>query len=96
MNSSENQSQLETRIALLTEHMSTIRRNTEKMMSENQRLREVVRLAESELRKRRDQIQQLEGELHDEQDKRQEATSRVEHAMEKLDQIITEPSQEST
>lgn len=96
MNSSENQCQLETRITLLTEHMATIRRNTEKMMSENQRLREVVRLAESELRKRRDQIQQLERELHDENDKRQEAKSRVEHAMEKLDQIITEPSQEST
>ncbi len=96
MNSSENQCQLETRIALLTEHMSTIRRNTEKMMSENQRLREVVRLAESELRKRRDQIQQLERELHDGHDKRQEAKSRVEHAMEKLDQIITVPSQEST
>jgi len=96
MNSSENQSQLETRIALLTEHMSTIRRNTEKMMSENQRLREVVRLAESELRKRRDQVQQLERELHDEHEKRQEATSRVEHAMEKLDQIIIEPSQEPT
>jgi len=96
MNSSENQHQLETRITLLTEHMATIRRNTEKMMSENQRLREVVRLAESELRKRREQIQQLERELHDENDKRQEAKSRVEHAMEKLDQIITEPSQEST
>jgi len=96
MNSSENQCQLETRIALLTEHMAAIRRNTEKMMSENQRLREVVRLAESELRKRRDQIQQLEHELHDESDKRQEAKSRVEHAMEKLDQIIIEPSQEST
>jgi len=96
MNSSENQSQLETRITLLTEHMSTIRRNTEKMMSENQRLREVVRLAESELRKRRDQIQQLEREIHDGQEKRQEAKSRVEHAMEKLDQIITVPSQEST
>lgn len=94
MNSSENQCQLETRIALLTEHMSTIRRNTEKMMSENQRLREVVRLAESELRKRRDQTQQLERELHDEHDKRQEAKNRVEHAMEKLDQIITDPSQE--
>jgi len=96
MNSSENQCQLETRITLLTEHMATIRRNTEKVMSENQRLREVVRLAESELRKRRDQIQQLERELHDEHDKRQEAKSRVEHAMEKLDQIITEPSQGST
>ncbi|MBL4760751.1 MAG: hypothetical protein JKY80_07880 [Mariprofundaceae bacterium] len=96
MNSSENQCQLETRITLLTEHMATIRRNTEKMMSENQRLREVVRLAESELRKRRDQIQQLERELHDEHGKRQEAKSRVEHAMERLDQIITEPSQEST
>lgn len=96
MNSSENQCQLEIRIALLTEHMSTIRRNTEKMMSENQRLREVVRLAESELRKRRDQIQQLERELHDEHDKRQEAKNRVEHAMEKLDQIITEPRQEPT
>ncbi|PCI44385.1 MAG: hypothetical protein COB41_04585 [Proteobacteria bacterium] len=96
MNSSENQCQLETRITLLTEHIATIRRNTEKMMSENQRLREVVRLAESELRKRRDQIQQLERELHDGNDKRQEAKSRVEHAMEKLDQIITEPSREST
>ncbi|MDQ6968670.1 MAG: hypothetical protein Q9M14_08320 [Mariprofundaceae bacterium] len=96
MNSSENQDQLETRITLLTGHMSTIRRNTEKLMSENQRLREVVRLAESELRKRRDQVQQLERELHDGHDKRQEARSRVEHAMEKLDHIITEPSQEST
>jgi len=96
MNSSENQSELETRVAVLAEHMSTIRRNTEKVMSENQRLREVVRLAESELRKRRDQIQQLEQELHEGHDKRQEAKSRVEHAMERLDQIIIEPSQEST
>ncbi len=96
MNNSENQCQLETRITLLTEHIATIRRNTEKMMSENQRLREVVRLAESELRKRRDQIQQLERELHGENDKRQEAKNRVEHAMEKLDQIITEPSKEPT
>jgi len=96
MNSSDNQNEFETRVAVLAGHMSTIRRNTEKLMSENQRLREVVRLAESELRKRRDQIQQLERELHEEHDKRQEAKSRVEHAMGKLDQIITEPNQEST
>jgi len=96
MNSSENQNELETRVAVLAEHLSTIRRNTEKMMSENQRLREVVRLAESELRKRRDQIQKLESELNEQHGKREEAKSRVEHAMERLDQIITEPSKEST
>jgi predicted nuclease with TOPRIM domain len=68
--------------------LEEIRRKMEGLMAENQRLREVVRLAESELRKRRDQVQQLENELHAMDDKRLEARGRVEHAMEKLDQLM--------
>jgi len=94
MSSTENQSQLESRVSQLAEHLATIRRNTEKVISENQRLREVVRLAESELHKRRDQIQKLERELSDATNKQQDAKLRVEHAIDKLDQIMTQPSQE--
>jgi len=96
MSSSENQCQIEERITLLKEHLSAIRSNTEKVISENRRLREITRLAEKELRKRRDQIQKLEQELNKECDRRQEAQNRVEHAVERLDQIMTEPNQEST
>ena len=96
MSSNDKQSQLEDRLAVLTEHLATIRRNTEKLMAENQRLREVVRLAETELRKRRDQVQQFEYELNDAHEKREEARVRVDHAIEKLDQIITQPEQKST
>jgi regulator of replication initiation timing len=94
MDSNENQSQLEERLNVLTEHLATIRRNTEKLMAENQRLREVVRLAETELRKRRDQVQQFEYELQDAHEKREDAKARVDHVIEKLDQIITQPEQE--
>ncbi len=73
----------------LAEALEQIRRKMEGLMAENQRLREVVRLAESELRKRRDQVQQLENELHAMDDKRLEARGRVEHAMEKLDQLMS-------
>jgi len=96
MGSQENQQQIEERVKTLTEHLSTIRRNTEKLIAENQRLREVVRLAESELRKRRDQVQQLENELNVAQDQRQNAKTRVEHAIEKLDQIMASSEQEQT
>ncbi|MDQ6953927.1 MAG: hypothetical protein Q9M20_00600 [Mariprofundaceae bacterium] len=96
MSSSENQCQFEERIALLGEHLTTIGGKLEKVTAENRRLREITRLAEQELRKRRDQIQQLEQELNQEHDKRQEAQHRVEHAVERLDQIMAEPSSEST
>ncbi|GMR00464.1 MAG: hypothetical protein BMS9Abin18_1313 [Zetaproteobacteria bacterium] len=71
--------------------LAKIRRNMEGLMAENQRLREVVRLAESELRKRRDQVQQLENELHGLDDKRLEAKGRMENVMEKLDHLMTQP-----
>ncbi len=72
----------------LSAALAGIRRNMEGLMAENQRLREVVRLAESELRKRRDQIQQLENDLHGQDDKRLEARGRMEHVMEKLDHLM--------
>jgi len=59
----ENQQHIESQITLLQEHLSTIGQHLEKVLTENKRLREVVRLAESELRKRRDRVQTLESEL---------------------------------
>jgi len=80
---------LESRIQQLSEHIGVIRRNMETLIADNHRLREVVRLAESELRKRRDQVQNLEAELQSLQNSKLEAKARVEHAMEKLDELIT-------
>jgi len=82
------QQALEERIQTLTEHLAAIRRNMEKTIADNHRMREVVRIAENELRKRRDQVQQLESELESLQNGRMEAKARVEHAMEKLDELI--------
>jgi phage shock protein A len=82
------QQALDERIHALTEHMATIRRNMEKTIADNHRMREVVRIAENELRKRRDQVQQLENELESLQNSRIEAKARVEHAIEKLDELM--------
>ena len=89
------QQALESRIEQLTEHLSTSRRNMEKTIADNHRMREVVRIAESELRKRRDQVQKLESELEGLQNSRLEAKARVEHAMEKLDDLITNEGEPS-
>jgi len=83
------QQALEERIYALTEHLTVIRRNMEKTIADNHRMREVVRIAESELRKRRDQVQKLESELEGLQNGRLEAKARVEHAMEQLDGLIS-------
>ncbi|MDQ6996567.1 MAG: hypothetical protein Q9M82_03800 [Mariprofundus sp.] len=82
------QKAMEERIQVLGDHLATIRRNMEKTIADNHRMREVVRIAENELRKRRDQVQQLENELENLQNSRIEAKARVEHAMEKLDDLI--------
>jgi chromosome segregation ATPase len=89
MNESPQQA-LEIRVEQLANHLSAIRRNMEKTIADNQRMREVVRIAENELRKRRDQVQTLENELNSLQNSRLEAKARVEHAMEKLDKLISE------
>ena len=81
---------IEARIEQLTEHLSVIRRNMEKIIAENQRMREVVRIAENELRKRRDEVQALESELGGLQNQRLEARARIENAMEKIDKLVSE------
>jgi len=63
MDSQANQQLIETRITALTSHLTTIEQHLMRMIDENKRLRDVVRLAESELRKRRDRVQELEVEL---------------------------------
>ncbi len=87
-NPQQAQQTLEERIQALTEHLDAIRRNMEKTIADNHRMREVVRIAENELRKRRDQVQQLESELESLQNGRMEAKARVEHAIEKLDELM--------
>jgi len=89
------QQAFEERIQALSEHLSQIRRNMEKTIADNHRMREVVRIAENELRKRRDQVQQLESELEGLQNGRLEAKARVEHAMEQLDGLIAEQGETS-
>jgi len=89
------QQALEERIHALTEHLAEIKRNMEKTIADNHRMREVVRIAENELRKRRDQVQKLESELEGLQNGRLEAKARVEHAMEKLDDLISGQSEAS-
>jgi len=86
---------IEQRISALSESLSEIRRNMEQLIADNRRLREVVRLAEGELRKRRDQVEQLEKELQQLQNSRLEARARVEHAMEKLDDMMTQQGEQS-
>ncbi|MDX8402094.1 MAG: hypothetical protein R8K47_05630 [Mariprofundaceae bacterium] len=86
---------LEARIEALETHLAHVRRNMEKLISENRRMREVVRLAESELRKRRDQVRALEGELQRLQNERLEAKARVENAIEKLDELMREKKEEA-
>jgi len=81
---------IEQRIEQLTANLSEIRRNMEKLIAENRRMREVVRLAESELRKRRDQVEKLESELHGLQNSKLEAKARVEHALDKLDELMAQ------
>jgi len=83
------QQELEQRIALLTEHLSEIRRNMEKLIADNHRMREVVRIAESELRKRRDQTQQRENELESLHNEKLEARARIEHVLEKVDELLS-------
>lgn len=89
------QQELEQRIELLTEHLSTIRRNMEKLIADNHRMREVVRIAESELRKCRDQSQQRDHELESLQNSRLEAKARVEHVLEKVDELLSQPEETS-
>jgi len=80
----------------LSEALGEIRRKMEGLMAENQRLREVTRLAEGELRKRRDQVQQMEQEIQGLDDKRGEARARMEHIMGQLDDFIDQPESESS
>lgn len=87
---------LQQQLDALNEHFSAIRRNQEKLMAENKRLREVVKLAENELRKRRQQIAALEQSLASHDSKKREIQDRVDNAIEKLDHVIASTQQEES
>ncbi|RMG92450.1 MAG: hypothetical protein D6703_01905 [Zetaproteobacteria bacterium] len=81
---------LEKRIERLGECLVEIRRQMEGLMADNQRLREIVRLAETELRNRREQVQKLEGELHALQNTKLEARAQIEQAIDHIDELIAQ------
>ncbi len=88
MSGENSRESFQNKISELGQTLGQIRRNMESLAAENQRLKEVVRLAEGELRKRRDQVQDLEKELQVFNDQRLEARARVEHTMEKIDGLL--------
>ena len=90
MDALQQEQAVESRVEALAAHLATIRRNQEKVLVENKRLREVVRLAEGELRKRREQIESLQHEYQNLQNKRLEAKARVGQVIEKVDALAAE------
>jgi len=90
------QEQLQQRIDRLNSLLTDVRRNMEGLMAENQRLREVVRLAESELRNRRDQVQRLDTETQSLNSRRTEAMSVVEQAIARVDELAANINSAST
>jgi len=84
--------EVQEKVDTLLEHLTVIRLNYEKVLSENKRLREMARLAEGELRKRREQIEQLQLERQNLENKHHEVKERIEHTIEKLDVLALENS----
>jgi len=87
------QEQFQERIDRLGHLLADVRRNMESLMAENQRLKEVVRLAESELRNRRDQVQKLETQHQTMQERQSEARRAVEQTIARLDALASRVDQ---
>jgi len=81
------------RLDELSQMLGEIRRKMESLAAENHRLKEVVRLAESELRNRRDQVQRIETALQTSDDQRLEVRARVANTMEKIDGLLAVENQ---
>jgi len=84
---------VQNRLDRLSQMIGEIRRKMESLAAENHRLKEVVRLAESELRNRRDQVQRIETALQISDDQRLEVRARVANTMEKIDGLLTVENQ---
>jgi len=82
MSTHSEQDIIEQRLNSLHEHLNTIEQHLDKVLTENKRLRGIVRLAESELRKRRDRTEALERQLQAYQDAQDNASSPSEQASE--------------
>jgi len=84
---------VQNRLDELSQMIGEIRRKMESLAAENHRLKEVVRLAESELRNRRDQVQRIETALQISDDQRLEVRARVANTMEKIDGLLAVENQ---
>jgi len=85
----DNEALLQKQIEKISQSMEKSLFNIEKTMANNSRLRELLRLAESELRQRREQIHQLEIRLENMQETRVEAQQNIDQAVHRLDQMLT-------
>jgi len=84
---------LKKQIEKISQSMETSLLNLEKTMADNLRLRELLRLGESELRKRREQIHQLETQLEKMQQTRVAAQKNIDQAVNRLDQVLASASE---
>lgn len=92
----QKEASLEKQIEKIAQAMERSLFNVEKVMADNLRLRELMRLSESELRQRRDQIHQLETRLKNMQGKRIVAQKNIDQAVTRLDQILNNSTERDT
>ncbi len=82
------------RVELLRQHLCKVEARIEAQDAENRRLQDVLRLAEHELEKRRQEIREMEEEITRLRRERNEARARVEHAIERIDQLMRTQAEE--
>ena len=87
---------LEKQIEKIAQAMEKSLFNIEKIMADNLRLRELMRLSENELRQRREHIHQLETRLKIMQGKRIVAQKNIDQAVTRLDQILNNSTERDT
>ncbi len=82
--------ELKARLARLEEALGGVQRLIERLVADNRRLREILRVAEQELKKRKERIAALEEELARVREEKLEAKARVEQALAELDEVLAE------
>ncbi|MDQ6961004.1 MAG: hypothetical protein Q9M28_00535 [Mariprofundaceae bacterium] len=88
-----NEASIQKQIEKIAQAMEKSLINVEKVMADNLRLRELMRVSENELRQRREHIYQLETRLKKMQEKRVVAQKNIDQAVTRLDQMLNNSSE---
>lgn len=81
---------LAARLGRLGGALIRLQRLIERLVAENRRLREILRMAEQELKKRKERIATLEAEIARLREEKIEAKARVEQALAELDDVLVQ------